>query len=94
MPNWLIVNTDIRKLEKLRKGKVREISEIQSVTTKFDSGFDVMQERDEQSELSSKHVNPVVKLWEQKEIKFPEKGIVPNSISASSTRPPSSPVNF
>jgi hypothetical protein len=30
------------------------------------------------------HVNPVVKLWEQKGIKFPGKGVLPNSTYSTS----------
>lgn len=65
VPNWLVVNTDIRKLEKICKGKIPDISEIQNLITKYDAGFYVIREasRDSRSESTRhEHVNPVVKL--------------------------------
>jgi hypothetical protein len=41
IPNWLVVNTDIQKLERVCKGKVPDIREIQNLLTKYEAGFDV-----------------------------------------------------
>jgi hypothetical protein len=79
VPNWLVVNTDIRKLERVCKGKVPDIGEIQNLLTKYEAGFDVFNETVSEQSTQREHVNPVVKLWEQKGIKFPGKGVLPNS---------------
>jgi hypothetical protein len=74
VPNWLIVNTDIRKIERIRNGKIPHKSEIQQLLKEYEEGFEVTREKSVKA-----HVNPVRKLWEQKGIEFPGKGIVPNS---------------
>ena len=71
IPNWLAVNSDIRKLEKICGGKVPHKSEIQHMIKQFDEGFYVLQSQTDQSSSTAPHVNPVKALWEMKGIHFP-----------------------
>ena len=82
VPQWLLVNTDIRKLERICNGKVPDTSEIQKLIHEYDEGFAVTSR---QKALEQTPVNPVKRLWEQKGIKFPGKGILLNSSVKSCT---------
>ena len=84
VPQWLLVNTDIRKLERICNGKVPDTSEIQKLVHEYDESFAVTS-RQKALELEQAPVNPVKRLWEQKGIKFPGKGILPNSSVKSCT---------
>jgi hypothetical protein len=78
IPNWLLIQTDIRKLERVCNGNVPEKSDIQRLLMQYDEQFAILKNKQDNSQ-SSKHVNPVRQLWEQKGIAFPGKGIAPNS---------------
>lgn len=82
VPQWLLVNTDIRKLERICNGKVPESNEIQKLIREYDESFAITCR---QKALEQTPVNPVKRLWEQKGIKFPGKGILPNSSVKSCT---------
>ncbi len=77
------MNTDIRKLERICNGKVPNKSDIQKLIREYDEGFAVTN-RQKRPQLEETHVNPVKCLWEQKGIKFPGKGILPYSCTATS----------
>ena len=79
----------IRKLKRICNGKVPDTSEIQELIREYDESFAITS-RQKALELEQTPVNPVKRLWEQKSIKFPGKGILPNSsvksCTATSTR--------
>ena len=89
VPQWLLVNTDIRKLERTCNGKVPDMSEIQKLICEYDKSFTITS-REKALKLKQTPVNPVKRLCVQKGIKFPGKGIFPNSsvksCTATSTR--------
>ncbi|KAL9983400.1 hypothetical protein ACROYT_G005567 [Oculina patagonica] len=79
VPMWLIVNTDIRKLEKICNGKVSPKGEIQQLLKEYDENFSVTRVK-----ANTDHsINPVRKLWERKGIVFPGSGVLPNQKSES-----------
>ena len=66
VPSWLVLNTDIRKLERMKL--IRE----------YDEGFAITKQTAlEQNQQTN--VNPVKRLWEAKRIRFPGRGILPNN---------------
>ena len=75
VPNWLLVTTDIRKLERICEGKIPPRNQIQQLLKQYDENFAVTREQPKTGSI----INPVRKLWEQKGISFPGKGILPNS---------------
>jgi len=80
VPNWLLVNSDIRKLERICHGKVPPSAEIPNLLKMYNENFDVLTNSlDLQSCATSKPEHPVKDLWEKKGVKFPGKGTVPNS---------------
>ena len=79
VPQWLLVNTDIRKLERICNGKVPDTSEIQKLIREYDESFAITS-RQKALELEQTSVNPVKRLWKEKGIKFPGKGILPNTL--------------
>ncbi|KAL9977765.1 hypothetical protein ACROYT_G015205 [Oculina patagonica] len=79
VPMWLIVNKDIRKLEKICNGKVPPKGEIQQLLKEYDENFSVTRVK-----ANTDHsINPVRKLWERKGIVFPGSGVLPNRKSES-----------
>ena len=74
VPNWLIINTDIRKLERICQGKVPPKSQMQQLLKEYDENFCVTQTQTKPGHST----NPVKQLWEQKGICFPGKGVLPN----------------
>lgn len=83
VPNWLLVNSDIRKLERVCHGKLPLKHEIQPMLQMYDDRFDILSKTNAGSESDYEHVNPVKQLWEKKGIRFPGRGSVPNSTSCS-----------
>ena len=84
MPNWLIINSDIRRLERICRGKVHdETDDLQALILEYDENFLVLHTAEQPKQANeapkTKAVNPVVALWEQKGVSFPGKGILPNS---------------
>ena len=78
---WLIVNTDIRKLERICHGKVPPKSQIQELLMEYDENFSVTQEHTK----TDCPINSVKQLWERKGICFPGKDVLPNR-GGSTTR--------
>lgn len=76
VPNWLLVNSDIRKLERICHGKVPAKAEIPKLFKTYNDNFDILQD----SPNIQNRVHPVKDLWEKKGVKFPGKGTVPNSL--------------
>ena len=74
VPNWLIVNTDIRKLERICQGKVPPKGQIQQPFKEYDEIFSGTREQTKTDSI----YNPVRKFWEQKEISFPGKAVLRN----------------
>ena len=75
VPNWLAVNADTRKLEKICHGKAPSKSLIPDLIKQFDEGYDVLQDKTDQHSSSAApkpSVNPVKALWEVKGIRFSE----------------------
>ncbi len=71
--NWLAVNADIRKLEKICGRKVPSNSEMPDLIKHFDEGYDVLRSRPvDQRRDANPSVNPVKALWETKGIRFPD----------------------
>ena len=66
-----------KKLERICNSKVPETSEFQKLIYEYDENFAVTS-RQKALELEQTPVNPVKRLCEQKGIKFPGKGILPN----------------
>ena len=84
VPNWLVLNTDIRKLERIWNGKIPNANEIKKLDREYDEGFAITKHTAlEQSQQTN--VNPVKRPWEAKGIRYPGRGILPNSSSAPST---------
>ena len=79
VPNWLVVNTDIRKLERICHGKIPSQSEMQQLLNEYNESFAVTLEPSRKSKDRS--INRVQDLWEQKGINFPCKGMLPNSFT-------------
>lgn len=71
---WLIVNTDVRKLERICHGKVPPKSQIQELLMEYDENFPVTQEHTK----TDCPINSVKQLWERKGICFPGKDVLPN----------------
>ena len=70
VPNWLLVKSDIRKLEHMCRGKIPPKSEIQSLLKNYN---DILaHSRDNKS-----HGNPVRDLWKKKGVRFPCKDPLP-----------------
>ena len=93
LPNWLIINTDIRKLERVCGGKVpSEMMDLQQLINDYETGFpgvyahDGVEVGNKAPQLAPKTIHPVAALWQKKEVTFPGKGIVPNSASSTSVR--------
>ena len=71
VPNWLAVNADIRKLEKICGRKVPSKSEMPDLITQFDEGYDVLRSKPvDHKRDANPSVNPVKALWETKCIRF------------------------
>ena len=70
VPNWLVVNADLRKLERVCKGTIPSKSDIPRLIKQYNEGFDVLKDS---SEEKVHNVNPVKSLWEKKGIKFPRR---------------------
>lgn len=87
VPNWLIVNTDIRKLERICRGKVPgEMEDIQSLINAYEKGFPGVYSDEPGSSKTQtvpNKVHPVVALWEKKGVSFPGKGIIPNVMAST-----------
>jgi hypothetical protein len=78
-PTWLLVNSDIRKLEKVCKGKVPPKENIQDLLATFDERCSAPNGR----QANDRHANPAVKLWQMKGIRFPGSQTLPNDASQS-----------
>lgn len=78
VPNWLIVNSDIRKLEKACKGKIPSKSDIPRLIKQYDENFHVLNDSSSEEKVTGHNINPVKSLWERKGIKFPGSGPPPN----------------
>ena len=78
-PIWLLVNSDIRKLEKVCKGKVPPKENIQDLLATFDERCSAPNGR----QANDRHTNPAVKLWQMKGIRFPGSQTLPNDASQS-----------
>jgi hypothetical protein len=74
VPNWLLVNSDIRKLERVCHGKVPSKTEIKRLLKNYDDNFDILAN----SQDNQSHANPVKDLWARKGVQFPGKGPLPN----------------
>ncbi len=79
VPNWLIINSDIRRLERICCGKVPdETDDLQALILEYDENFLVLHTAEQPKQANeapkTKAVNPVVALWEQKGVSFPGKG--------------------
>ena len=75
VPNCLVVNADIRKLEKICCSKVPFKSAIPNLIKQFDKGYAVLLNKtDDQSSsaTSTSSVNSVKALWEMKGTNFPD----------------------
>ena len=84
IPNWLIINCDVRKLERICQGKVPPKHEITDLLKKYNERSDVREALSTENEkTASNHVNPVKSLWEKKGIAFPGHGLLPNSTVAN-----------
>ena len=71
VPNWLAVNADIRKLEKICGRKVPSKSEMPDLIKLFDEGYDVLRSKPvDQRRDANPSVNPVKALWEKKAYVF------------------------
>ena len=89
VPNWLAVNADTRKLEKICHGKAPSKSLIPDLIKQFDEGYDVLQDKTDRHSSSAApkpSVNPVKALWEVKGIRFPESYTIPNEQFLSEKR--------
>ena len=91
VPNWLIINTDIRKLERVCGGKVpSEMMDLQKLINDYETGFpevyahDGVEVRNKAPQVARKTIHPVAALRQKKGVTFPGKGIVPNSASSTS----------
>lgn len=84
VPNWLAVDADIRKLEKICHGKVPSKSFIPGLIQQFDEGYDILKgNTDLRSGLTTgPSVNPVKALWKVKGIRFPESYTIPKQFSS------------
>ena len=82
VPQWLLVNTDIRKLKRNGKGKVLDTSEIQKLIHEYNKTFAVTS-RQKVLEFKQIPVNPVKCLWKQEGIKFSGKGTATSTCTAS-----------
>lgn len=79
VPNWLVF-TDIRKLKRICNGKILNANEIKKLIREYNEGFAITKQAPlEQSQET--YVNSVKRLWEAKGIRFPGRGILPNSSS-------------
>ena len=84
VPNWLVLNTDIRKLERICNGKIPNANEIKKLIHEYDEGLAITKQTAlEQNQQSN--FNRVKLLWETKGIRRPGRGILLNSSSAPST---------
>ena len=83
VPIWLVVNSDIRKLERVCHGKLPAKAEIPTLLEKYNERFDILGQPNVDSEDDEEHVNPVKHLWEKKGIRFPGHGSVPNTSFSS-----------
>ena len=58
VPNWLVLNTDIRKLERICNGKIPNANEIKKLIREYDEGFAITKQTAlEQNQQTN--VNPV-----------------------------------
>lgn len=67
IPNWLLAQTDIRKLEKICGGKVPQKGDIPDLLKQYDEELEGATNRQD----VSKHVSPVKRLWEQTGLLLP-----------------------
>lgn len=79
VPNWLLVNSDIRKLERVCHGKIPPKSEIQTKLKNYNDSFDILSESHDNETHDRGHRNPVKDLWQRKGVRFPGKEPLPNS---------------
>ena len=80
LPNWLVLNTDKRKLERIWNGKIPYANEIKKLIHEYDESFAITKQTAlEQSQQTN--VNPVKRPWEAKGIRLPGRGVLPNSSS-------------
>ena len=80
VPNWLIINTDIRMLERICQGRAPPKSQIQQLLKEYSKNFSVTQAQTKPGHST----NPVKQLWEQKGICFPGKGVLPTRSKCTS----------
>ena len=83
VPNSLVVNSDIRKLERVCHRKFPAKAEIPTLLEKYDERFDILGQPNIDSEGDEEHVNPVKHLWKKKGIRFLGHGCVPNTSFSS-----------
>ena len=79
VPNWLLVNSDVRKLERVCEGKLPSKDQIPQLLKQYNEQFDVLKSTDLASAKKINHINPVKALWEKKGVKFPGFGPAPNT---------------
>ena len=71
----MLVNSDIRKLERICHGKIPPKSAIQKLLKNYNDNFDILKDsRDNKS-----HGNRVKDLWKKKGVRIPGKDPLPNS---------------
>ena len=83
VPNWLVVNSDIRKLERVCHGKLPSKAEIPTLLQSYNDRFDILRKLDTDSEDDDERVNPVKQLWEKKGVRFPGRGSLPNTVDCA-----------
>ena len=83
VPNWLVVNSDIRKLERVCHRKLPSKAEIPAVLHSYNDRFDILRKLDTDSEDNAEWVNPVKLLWEKKGVCFPGRGSLPNNVDCA-----------
>ena len=84
VPNWLVLNTVIRKLERLWNGKIPNANEIKKLIRECDEDFAITKQTAlEQSQQTNVH--PVKRLCESEGITFPGRGIFLNSSSTATS---------
>lgn len=83
VPNWLVLNIDVRKLARIWKVKGAKANEIKKSICKYDEGFTITKQTTlEQSQQTN--VNPVKCLWEANGI-LPNSSSTPTSTSCTAT---------
>lgn len=70
-----MLNANVRKLERICKGKIPNANDIKKLINEYDEGFAITKQMMlEQSQQTN--VNPVKCMWEAEGIKFPGRGIL------------------